>query len=242
MRWTSRLSLAALMLGSATLAQAADLPARYAASAPPPALPVFTWTGFYIGGHAGYGSGSDTTKEYLTATFTYVGLQNTFKPNGMFGGLHAGYNYQMGNVVVGLEGDFDFGKIDGGFVDPPAAPFNPGGRGRTEMDRQGSIRARLGYSFGRAMVYGTGGFAMGQLKSTYWNWPGVSENFKKDLNGYTVGAGVEYAITGNISVRAEYRFTQYKLIRNNSLVAFPGFTGTQEPKYHTVRAGVTYRF
>jgi outer membrane immunogenic protein len=228
----------ALMTGSAS---AADLP-RGPVYKPVAMPPAFTWTGLYVGGHVAYGFGRDTTKEYFTADMSYVGLQNTFRPNGFMGGVHAGVNLQRGSWVMGFEGDVDMGNVEGGFVDPPVAPFNPGGRGYTRLDVQGSLRARLGYAFGQTMIYATAGGAAARIESTYFNWPGVGEKFDRTVLGYTVGAGVEHAFTSSLSARVEYRFTQYELFKNNSLVAFPGFTGTQEPNYHNVRAGVSYRF
>jgi outer membrane immunogenic protein len=228
----------ALATGSASAADLLQRPVYKSLPTPP----AFTWTGLYVGGHVAYGVGRDTTKEFFTATMAYVGLQNTFKPNGVLGGLHAGVNLQTGRWVTGLEGDVDFGDVSGGFVDPPVAPFNPGGRGYTRLDLQGSLRARLGYSFGTTLLYVTGGGTAARIKSTYFNWPGVGETFSRTVLGYTVGAGVEHAFTNSISARVEYRFTQHELFKNNSQIAFPGFTGTQEPYYHTVRAGVSYRF
>lgn len=233
------LGLAALCCASG--AQAADLPTRPVYK-PAAAAPIFTWTGFYVGAQAGYGWGRDTTKEYLTATMGYIGLKNTFKPDGFLGGLHAGANYQFGTFVVGLEGDIEFGRVKGGFVDPPAPPFNPGGRGNTEIDLQGSVRARLGYAFGPALLYATGGVAGARLTSTYYNWPGTGETFKRNVVGYTLGGGLEYAFTPSLSARVEYRYTQFELVQNHSMIAFPGFSGTQEPHYHATRAGLSYRF
>jgi outer membrane immunogenic protein len=230
-----------LLLGSVAGAQAADLQQRPVFKPAVP-VPAFTWTGLYVGAHGGYAWGRDTTKEYISATMGYVGLQNTFKPDGFFGGLHAGANYQFRSAVFGIEGDVDLGSIKGGFVDPPVAPFNPGGRGNTEIGIQGSMRLRLGYAFGPALAYATGGIAAAELKSTYYNWPGTGETFKRNIYGYTVGGGLEYAFTSALSARVEYRFTQFDLTTNNSQLAFPGFSGTQEPYYHTTRAGLSYRF
>ncbi len=78
------------------------------------------------------------------------------------------------------------------------------------------MRARLGYAFGPTLLYATGGLAAAELKSTYFNWPGTGEGFKRTIYGYTVGAGVEYAFTSALSARVEYRFTQFELINNNS--------------------------
>lgn len=242
MRGFRHFLVATTLLSVSSGALAADLLSTR--KGPPQMMPspVMNWTGFYVGGQLGYSWGVDNTKEYMTSTMSYVGLQNRFKPDGLIGGAHVGANYQFGALVAGVEGDIEFGRIDGGFTDPPVAPFNPGGRGRTEIDTQGSVRLRLGYAIGPALLYATGGVAVANLKSTYWNWPGTSENFSKSITGYTIGSGLEYAFTQSLSARIEYRFTQFERIQNDSLVAFPGFSGTQEPRYQSIRAGASYRF
>lgn len=245
MRRTVLASLAPVMMAIALPAasQAADLPLRRAhPPAPVLATAAPTWSGVYAGAQAGYVWGHDITREYLTFPWTFVGLQNRFEPKGWVGGVHLGANMQLGSIIVGAEVDGELGRVTGGFVDPPAPPFNPGGRGRTEIDAQGSLRARLGYAFGPVLLYGTGGIAIAQIKSTYWNWPGTSEKFTRMIPGYTYGGGVEFMLTNNITMRAEYRYANFRLHKNNSVVAFPGFTGTQEPFYHTVRVGASYRF
>lgn len=222
---------------------AADLPRRNALPMPPALPKAYSWTGFYAGVQGGYAWGSDYTKEYLTATWQYIGLTNYFKPEGSVYGVHAGANHQLANnVVIGVEADAEGARLRGGFVDPPAAPFNPGGYGRTQISFQGSLRARIGYAFDRTLVYATGGAAFSQFKSTYSNWALTSEDFEKTVAGFTVGGGIEYALTNNLTIRSEYRYTDFGLIRNHSQVAFPGFSGTQKPHYSTVRAGVSYKF
>lgn len=242
MRGFRHFLVATTLLCVSSGAMAADLLSTRKAAPPMLVPPAMTWTGFYVGGQVGYGWGVDTTKEFLTATMGYVGLKNRFEPDGVIAGAHVGANYQFGAIVAGLEGDIEFGQIQGGFSDPPVAPFNPGGRGKTEIDAQGSVRLRLGYAIGPALFYATGGVAIANIKSTYWDWPGTSETFTKSAIGYTVGGGVEYAFTQSLSARVEYRFTQFEHMQNDSQRAFPGFSGTQEPRYHTVRAGLSYRF
>jgi outer membrane immunogenic protein len=247
MRIVSKLTgalLAAAIVAPASLfpAVAADLPYRKGQPSPPMAEPAFSWTGFYAGAQGGYAWGNDYTKEYFTATWQYIGLTNYFKPNGAVYGLHAGANYQIGSVVLGAEIDGEGARISGGFTDPPAAPFNPGGYGRTDISAQGSLRARFGFAFDRVLVYATGGLAMAKFQSTYANWGLVTESFDKTVSGYTVGGGVEYALTNNLTIRSEYRYTDYGLIQNHSQIAFPGFSGTQKPRYSTVRAGISYKF
>ena len=224
----------------AGVAAAADLPVIKGSIVAP--ISEFSWTGPYVGGHLGYGWSNDVTKEYFTANRQFIGLQNYFKPRGFFGGVHAGYNWQFGSFVAGLETDAEITDIHGGFVDPPVAPFNPGGRVSSKMPFQGSLRARLGYAMGRTMVYMTGGVAMGQFEHVYTNWPGVSETFRKTIFGGTVGGGVEHAFTNFLTLRAEYRFTAYPDYWNHSFVAFPGASGTQHPRNHTLRLGASYKF
>lgn len=243
MRSLRRMTLILAVIGTAPVVQAADLPSRKSVPLTPVFAPTpFSWTGFRLGAHGGYATGHDITREFVTATWTFIGLQNRFRPDGFYGGLHGGFDYQFGNVVLGVESDIDIGEIKGGFVDPPAAPFNPGGRGNTKINIQGSGRLRAGYAFDRLLAYGTGGIAMANIKSTYSNWPGVSESFTRTLTGYTVGGGLEYAVTDRVTIRSEYRFTEFAKIKNHSQVAFPGFSGTQHPRYHNVSAGVTYKF
>jgi opacity protein-like surface antigen len=95
-------------------ASAADL--AMPMKAPPP-LPVFCWTGFYIGADVGYAWG-DTTTEYLTATNTFTGFNPSYKINSAVGGLYGGYNYQIGSAVLGIESDIEAANIRGGFNDP----------------------------------------------------------------------------------------------------------------------------
>ncbi len=229
------------VLSLALPAAAADLGA-YRKNPAPVFVPTFSWTGFYAGAQLGHTWGNDYTKEYLTNPWTYVGLINFFKPTGYSYGVHAGGNYQFGNFVLGAEADVDISNIKGGFRDPPAPPFNPGGYGQTEVNLHGTLRMRMGYSFGRLLVYGTGGLALAKFDSTYTNWGLVSEKITKTVPGYTLGAGLEYAVTDNFTVRGELRHTDYGRFKNNSLVAFPGFTGVQRPTYNALKVGASYKF
>ena len=129
---TSSATLTALALFAGS-ASAADL--AMPIKAPPP-LPVFCWTGSYIGADVGYAWGKDTTTEYLTATNTFTGFNPSYKINSAVGGLYAGYNYQIGSAVLGIESDIEAANIRGGFSDPLV-----GGAGTTLLDWQGSLEA-----------------------------------------------------------------------------------------------------
>jgi outer membrane protein OmpA-like peptidoglycan-associated protein len=137
------------------------------------------------------------------------------------GGGQAGYNYQIDNFVLGVEGDFRGGGLDtttrvpaGGLTNFPA-----GSNFKASSDWNASIRGRLGYAWQQFLFYGTGGvaFADVNLKSNFapgtapdgTALPGRTSSQSSTLMGPTVGGGVEYAMTPNISVGAEYRYTDY---------------------------------
>lgn len=181
----STVALAAL----AGTAFAADLPSRNAPPvyAPPP-IPVFTWTGVYVGGQIGYEFGKDSNNFYPSST----------SASGVIGGAHIGYNYQLtNNLVAGLEGD-----VEG--TSTKATTVYPAFNGVYNEGTLGSLRGRVGYAFDRALFYATGGVAVGGITDNYKGSAGVSTHTRI---GYTIGGGVEYAIDHNWSVRAEYRYT-----------------------------------
>jgi outer membrane immunogenic protein len=236
-------ALAASVL-AAGAAKAADLPRT---SAPPPvvqALPIFTWTGFYVGINGGYVF--ETGKSRVNGLAASDGLKTLGE--GYTIGVTAGYNQQFGNFVAGIEGDInyvDLGKtvtaIGGGF----------GATVTQNTSYLATIRGRLGVAFDRALVYGTGGLAMGDhyaataVSGFGFGWDGIKDN---DIRfGYTVGAGLEYAITNNLSAKIEYLYYDlgkhdYASTQVSGPVAVGGFTTRAENKGNLVRAGINYRF
>lgn len=211
---------------SATAAQSADLAARFPTKAPAIAAPLFTWTGFYAGINAGYTwSGSATGYDFRTtdpADLADIGLPRTLgnSTGGFTGGAQAGYNVQTGNVVVGLETDiqylggnnngvFTFSQVDG------ADTANLRMSAESSVQWLGTLRGRAGVTFDRALFYATGGLAYGGVKSSSSIAAtavdgGVTSNVlyagsrNETRVGYAVGAGMEYALMNNISVKAEY--------------------------------------
>jgi len=181
--------------------------------------------------------------------------------NGVIGGAHVGYNYQINQFVLGLEGD-----VDGSSLSKTAnfAPFSSYYQDfipttvHSNLGVQGSIRGRLGYAFDRVLVYATGGVAFGgfntSVSTAYANalfYPAFfgSDSFSNTRVGWTVGGGLEYAITNNWSVRAEYRYTDFGPSNNVLVNSFPGFNGDfLGARVHTnltenrVQVGFSYKF
>jgi outer membrane immunogenic protein len=219
-------ALAALAIAVSTgSALAADLPMRSSAPyyAPPP---IFTWTGFYLGANAGFGFGHGT----------YGGDAAFGSQNGGLIGLTAGYNYQAGPLVAGIEADIDFSGIAGSNV-PANSRFTSG-----NVTSVGTLRARFGYALDRALLYVTGGYAganmRGSLTDSSAN-PNIFFGQSNYLNGYVLGLGLEYALTNNLSVKAEYLYSYFGTENYFGGTRDSISAGTQ---FSTLKAGVNYHF
>jgi outer membrane immunogenic protein len=204
-------------------AAAADLPPRMA-PAPyykaPVAVPVYNWTGFYIGINGGGGFGHSQWDS--TGSFNVSG--------GLVGGT-IGYNYQFGQAVVGVEGDIDWADING--TTNAACPFGC----KTTDKWLSTVRGRLGYAADRFMPFVTGGAAFGDIRASTPGFAGANQTNA----GWTVGAGLEFAIAGNWTAKAEYLYVD--LGKFNCGISC-GALVTDNVSFTTniVRAGVNYRF
>jgi outer membrane immunogenic protein len=223
--------LLAVILGSlSTAALAADLPAR---RAPPPVFippPIFTWAGVYVGGQIGYAWG--TSNSYIVAT----PFAQSNSPEGVIGGAHIGYNYQINQFVVGLEGDVDGSSFSKSTFDTPT-----GTTFGMKIPVEGSARGRIGYAWDRTLFYATGGAAFADIKHTYVGLFNPAAPFFSNSAtrvGWTVGGGLEYAVTNNWSVRGEYRYTDFG--RNADAIG-TGIVSHHDVE-HAVRVGFSYKF
>lgn len=199
----------------ATTAMAADLPRKTAPVAPAfTAVPIFTWTGFYVGAHAGYAFG--TTRSTGAGGFN--------DPDGFIGGGQIGYNYQIDRFVVGLEADISGTDIKSR---GPGVGF---GASKATVDYLGTVRLRAGYAIDRFLPYLTGGLAYGGSNVRI---PGVGSKDSTTV-GWTLGGGVEYAFTNNWTARIEGLYVD--LPRETVGTAKVGH------EFGVVRAGVNYKF
>ncbi|MFG1477927.1 outer membrane protein [Xanthobacter sp. V4C-4] len=209
-------------------AAAADLATKYPVKAI--AAPVFSWTGFYIGANAGYGGDKFNYDLYaLTVPVASASITSS----GWFVGGQLGYNYQFANnVVVGLETDIQWSDISG------TVTIGPVSAGST-VDYFGTIRGRLGYALDRFLPYITGGAAYGRT-STDVNYLVASVGKATTSWGWTIGGGVEYAITNNWTFKTEYLYVD--LGSANNIGSIGGISLDNDTKFHTVKAGVNYKF
>lgn len=221
-------AVAALSTG----AVAADLPARVPAVAPAPIFVGVNWTGFYVGVQGGY------VTSRVRHSFSNGAPTDNSDPDGFFGGIHAGYNMQSGSIVYGIEADVNASDLRGSYQNVTGLAS----AGSARSDWNASLRGRLGVAFDRALIYATGGVAVAE-----WRYRGgpalpVTSGFNDTQVGWTIGAGIQYAINNNWSVRGEYRYTDFGDIRGALNPGFPAVNMRVSTQTHTFLAGLSYRF
>jgi outer membrane immunogenic protein len=245
-------ALAAVMLASA--AQAADLP-RKAPVVKAPVVAPFSWTGFYIGGHVGYGWGRKEWSDFFDPQNPLNGVPGPdadYDVDGFLAGGQIGYNWQSGWTVFGIEADASWADISGSGKNSPALPGNclqQDGGCTSKIEAFGTITARLGVAVDRALFYAKGGAAWVHEKHTTGSttdpqlqWSGTTSDTRW---GWTIGGGIEYALSSNWSGKIEYNYLDFD--KDEVRFTFsppPGFgaAGTLHQTLHVVKAGVNYRF
>jgi len=211
---------AALALGTG-LASAADLPARMPVKAAPIMEPAFSWTGFYLGANLGgkWGRFDETLSATALAGAPAIGFTSDSQSS-IVGGGQLGYMWQTGQFVFGVEGDIDGTGLrrSATAVAPVVAPFVAGDSLTVRNDWQASARGRLGLTWDRTLLYVTGGGSWANLRANAafvpaGAVPGTALSIDRTLFGWTVGGGVDFGLTQNWSLGAEYRFTRYDTSR-----------------------------
>ena len=183
-----------------------------------PDAAAYNWSGVYVGGAIGW------------ASINYDELENGYfdrRDGGFAGALYAGYNFQFSNVVLGVEGDLNFRTAEP--EDDFTLPLS--------QELGGSIRGRVGYAIDRFMPYQTAGGAIASFEADH---DGDGDNIaKKTMTGYSVGAGVEWAVTDNLIVRGQYLYSDF----GKDEFEFAGtHTHEYDVKTHDVLLGVAYKF
>jgi outer membrane immunogenic protein len=264
-------SLVALGLGFG--ANAADLPAYAPAYKAPPLM--WNWTGFYVGGTVGgaWGTFDPTTSTVFNpagypvfagvpanvGVLNAMGLQS-LKPSGFTGGAEAGYNWQAGNIVFGVEADIESFRLGGNAVGTAAiAGVAPPSTFTLVSTANSSwlftARPRVGIANNNWLFYATGGLAVTNLSAMFTftdNFFGSTESgiISNTRVGYTVGGGIEAGLWDRWTVKAEYLYVNFGTISTTSTnlnaagVAFPTqpFTHSIDLKAGVARAGLNYRF
>jgi outer membrane immunogenic protein len=220
-----RLCLAAIALvalgGAAAAADLPPAPQPYYPKAPAYVpVPVYNWTGFYLGINGGGAFGGSS----------WNSTGNRDLSGGLIGGT-VGYNYQFGQAVVGVEGDIDWSSIDGSTTNGCPAGC------KTSNNWLSTVRGRIGYAADRFMPYVTGGAAFGDIRASTPGFATATDT----ATGWTLGGGLEGAIAGNWTAKAEYLYVDLGSF-NCGLNCGAGLTNNVSFHANVLRAGLNYRF
>jgi outer membrane immunogenic protein len=237
------IALAALTVG-AIPATAADLATRPVYKAPVMVPTLYNWSGFYVGGHVG-GAWSDENWRQTTSSLGLPLDRSTGSSNmsGFLGGAQAGFNWQAGSWVFGVEGDWSWTDADGckGHVVFPAYS------GCTNVNWYATATGRLGYAWDRTLLYVKGGAAFEDAdRFITFNGVATTNSVSNTRTGWTVGGGLEYAFWDNWSAKIEYNYMDFGHEGST-------FTYTANPvglvenwrtenQVHVVKAGINYHF
>ncbi len=259
-------SLASLALAAGSAA-AADMPLRAPVYRVPP--PAWTWSGFYLGANSGYDFGlAPTTFDQTVAVNgvlagTSIGNELTGLKGGFFGGGQAGYNWQLGRFVVGLEGDIQEISENRAAAVCSIAGCPIGSAittATTQLPWFGTLRGRLGVTSdpasGRVLFYVTGGLAVGEIDADYTGGqvglPIGAVDVKETRVGWTVGGGAEARLgQSNWTMKLEYLYMDLGDV-SGSVSSCQGLaclnavnvtnTATTHVTDQLVRLGLNYKF
>jgi outer membrane immunogenic protein len=217
-----------------------------------------SWSGFYLGIHAG-GAWSDVDFTNRDAgqkiSNAALGTGWSLSPNGFVGGVHGGYQQQWGSWVAGVEVSISGGSMrDSAFV---SLPNQFDDTFRVQVDELFMATGRLGYAAGPWLLYAKGGYAGGRIEAsavdsiTNTGQLGTAPNTwdsKQWHDGWTVGGGVDYKITRNVSLGIEYNFINLDSRRHTANVFNSAGTSIGpasfdvDPDIQTVTARLTIQF
>ncbi len=208
--------------------------------------PTQDWTGAYVGAQGGYGwSSADVSNmEFEGAPSGIpafdVGL------DGAMGGLTAGLNYQTGRVVFGLESDISLTWVSGS---DDTYEGSPGFTSEADLHWLSTLRARAGIAMDRILVYATGGLAIGSVEGTIhddYGLAGIITTHDTTTHlGWTMGAGAEYVISDQLTLKAEYIYFDLgseQMSFNEGLGGWNPMTADVDLTGNVARIGANFRF
>lgn len=246
-----RLVFAAMLLGFADLASAESI------SMTEPTAP-HDWSGTYLGLHLGYGRGEadfkDATYNGGVGSFPVVNWEADH--SGALVGLQAGYNWQRGKLVFGLEGEIGYLDIDGKELPPGLDPFGDpyDASGTINGDWYAGLGARVGYAFQQTLLYAKAGAVYSRTELGFVDTcitapcgTGLVDASERVGWGYQLGAGLEHALAERWTIKLEYAYIDFGSTTIRGTTSGVGFEGRSvavesDLSTHTVKLGMNYRF
>ncbi len=195
------------------------------------------WDGFYGGLTLGYATHDSTS------SFSNAAPNSSADPDGLLYGGFLGYAYQSGQTVFGAEVDFEGSNASGSDVNLTGATSGT----KAELNWQGSIRGVLGYAGtlggNPTLYYGTLGYAFSEYD--FYGGPSgafIPNRFSDNLDGWTIGLGLDTRLATDWALRAEYRYTDYGTASGALAPNFPGVQMRTSIEQHALRVGLRYDF
>ena len=232
-----------LTVASTTIASAADLPARVYTKAP--IAQVYDWTGFYLGANVGIGVSRGTGSQFIDTILTQ-NPSSVVGGTGAIGGGQLGYNWQAGNIVLGVETDIQGSGVHDNRTctwECSAGIINAYDQ---RLDWFGTVRGRVGWATGPVLGYVTGGLAYGDVKTDEMITSAAGSNhfsWDKIKTGWTIGGGMEASLGGNWTGKIEYLYLDLgSQSATQRLGNAANLTASLDIREHIFRAGVNYRF
>jgi outer membrane immunogenic protein len=223
------------VLGLMSPAIGADLPLY--TKAPAVVTPMYDWSGFYVGVFGGGGLGNHNLNN-ANGPAGFANFTVNYESKGALGGGEAGYNWQSGNIVFGVEGDAFWSSFKG---DDAAQAL--GAIDATKLRWGATLRGRGGIAVDRLMLFFTGGWAYGEFLHTdtdLVNGLGIDQ-FSANRSGLTAGGGIAYAITDNLIGKVEYRYFDFgRYVRAAPLNGQLPYT--VDNTYSVVTLGLDFKF
>ena len=231
-----------LLASSAAYAGGAVEPMVEVASPAPVFSPAsHDWSGLYAGVSVSMNQGAnDWTGDFYSSSSAALGpaSSGSFDTDGNAAGIQAGYNMQYDKLVVGIEGDYNWGDI----AKADSTATSPG----LSLDQMGSLRGRLGYSSGQVLLYATAGWAAATGSMDLVDLTASGDNRAADISadGWTAGVGAEFALNDKMSIKAEYQNANLTMdesrFGNVAPASYFGANGTID--LQTLKVGFNYAF
>jgi outer membrane immunogenic protein len=193
---------------------------------------IFSWTGFYVGGHVGGGFDRSSWND------PFSGANNVFSGGpGFVGGGQAGANLQRGRVVIGVEADVSYAGLNGSGTD------SRGNSVGTNTNWTSTTTGRIGAAFDRLLIYGKGGVAFARDQNSLADLAGNSARKALMRTGWTAGIGLEYGISANWSAKVEYDYLSFgSQALNLTTPTTPSYSSNAGLNVHEIKAGVNFQF
>ncbi|MCX8568772.1 MULTISPECIES: outer membrane protein [Hyphomicrobiales] len=239
MKKSARITIVySMMILGLSSAQAADVISEQTPS-PVAERFAYDWSGLHVGVHGGIGGGTFDNSYIIETEVGPIGYYVSDRAFGGFGGFQVGYNRQFAsNWVAGVEADLSLSEIK---AEHSESTEGFSSRYTVQVDWFGTVRGRLGYAEENVLFYGTGGAAYGKISYSDSDSDGFSEALSDTNLGWTAGAGVEYGITDNVTLKTEYLYVDLGSLKGTNLI-FTGDRIEMDTAFHTLKTGLNYKF